>query len=294
MASLDDYSAFIAVVDEGSLTAAARKLGRSLQAVSRSLAGLERELNVELVARTTRRSRPTPAGLAFAGRIRAALSDIDLARDDLIASDQRIAGTVRIGASTLFGPEFVTPALATFLDRHKEVEIDLRLVDRHVDLAQEGLDLAVRIGALPDSDLRARQLGGLRWAFFGAPGYLAERGRPMEPADLARHECVLRGGAGAETWTFGPEQRRVEVRGRFRSDSASARNMAVALGYGIGLAPLWQVHKLIDEGRIEPILLGHEPPPIPLQIVWPAAIAMPRRVRAVLDFLAARLSLLRL
>jgi DNA-binding transcriptional LysR family regulator len=287
MASLDDYSAFVAVVDEGSLTAAARRLSRSLQSVSRSLAGLEGELQVELITRTTRRSRPTPAGLAYAARLRPA-------RDELLASDRRLAGKVRIGASSLFGQEYVVPALTTFLERNREVEIELKLADQHVDLLSEGLDLAVRIGVLPDSDLRARRLGGLRWAFFGAPAYLSARGRPLEPRDLERHECILRAGSGPESWSFGRDGLRLEVRGRFRSDSASARNMAAAQGFGIVLAPLWQVRRLLDEGRIELVLAGYEPEPIPLAIVWPASLAMPRRVRAVIDALAERLSQLRL
>ncbi|SED54266.1 DNA-binding transcriptional regulator, LysR family [Rhizobiales bacterium GAS188] len=294
MASLDDYSAFVAVVNEGSLTAAARRLSRSLQSVSRSLAGLEGELQVELITRTTRRSRPTPAGLAYAARLRPALADIELARDELLASDRRLAGKVRIGASSLFGQEYVVPALTTFLERNREVEIELKLADQHVDLLSEGLDLAVRIGVLPDSDLRARRLGGLRWAFFGAPAYLSARGRPLEPRDLERHECILRAGSGPESWSFGRDGLRLEVRGRFRSDSASARNMAAAQGFGIVLAPLWQVRRLLDEGRIELVLAGYEPEPIPLAIVWPASLAMPRRVRAVIDVLAERLSQLRL
>ncbi|MCD9297012.1 LysR family transcriptional regulator [Bradyrhizobium diazoefficiens] len=295
LASLADYATFLAVIDEGSLTFAATRLGRSLQSVSRSLARLEDDLGVELVSRTTRRLHPTPAGLEFAGRIRLALTTIDAAREDLLASDRRLAGTIRIGTSSLFGPEFVTPVLSQFLARNPEIDLELVLSDERVDLVAEKLDFAVRIGNLPDSNLRTRRIGGLSWAVFASPAYLAAHGRPEHPQELSRHECVLRA-SDDDRWAFGGNKKRIEVHGRFRSESAAARNAAVASGFGIGLAPLWQVRRLIDQGIVEQILVGHEPPPIPLQIVWPTrgAGAMPRRVRAAIDFLVARLSALRI
>jgi len=293
--SFADYATFLTIIDEGSLTSAATRLGKSLQSVSRSLARLEDDLGVELVSRTTRRLRPTAVGLEFAGRIRLALTTIDAAREDLLASDQRLAGTIRIGTSSLFGPEYVAPVVSQFLTRHPDVEIELALSDERVDLLAEKLDFAIRIGALPDSSLRLRRLGGLSWAVFASPAYLAAHGRPERPRDLVHHECVLRTSED-DRWAFGGNRRRIEVRGRFRSESAAARNAAVASGLGIGLAPLWQVRRLIEQGVVEQILVGHEPPPIPLQIVWikPSAGTLPRRIRAAMDFLAAHLSALRI
>nr|WP_256465621.1 LysR family transcriptional regulator [Bradyrhizobium sp. 138] len=295
MTSLADYAVFLAVIDEGSLTSAATRLGRSLQSVSRSLARLEDDLGMELVSRTTRRLHPTQAGLEFAGRIRFALTTIDAAREDLLASDRRLAGTIRVGTSSLFGPEYVTPVLSQFLTRNPEIDLELVLSDERVDLVAEKVDFAVRIGNLPDSNLRIRQLGGLSWAVFASPAYLTAHGRPENPRDLSGHECVLRA-SDDDRWAFGDKRRRLEVHGRFRSESAAARNAAVAAGLGIGLAPLWQVRRLIDQGIVEQILVGHEPPPIPLQIVWPkrGAGTMPRRVRAAIEFLVARLSALRI
>ncbi len=263
--------------------------------MSRSLARLEAELGVELVSRTTRRLRPTELGLAFADRIRLALTTIDAAREDLLASDQRLAGTIRVGTSSLFGPEYVAPVLSQFLTRHPDIDVELVLSDERVDLVAEKLDFAIRIGSLPDSNLRARRLGGLSWAVFASPAYLAARGCPEHPRDLRHHECVLRT-SDDDRWTFGSRKRRVEVQGRFRSESAAARNAAVASGFGIGLAPLWQVRRLIEQGIVEQILVGHEPPPIPLQVVWikPSAGALPRRVRVAMDFLAAHLAALRI
>ncbi|MET4068536.1 DNA-binding transcriptional LysR family regulator [Bradyrhizobium sp. S3.2.6] len=263
--------------------------------MSRSLARLEQDLGVELVSRTTRRLRPTTAGLDFAGRIRLALTTIDGAREDLIARDRRLAGTIRIGTSSLFGPEYVSPALSQFLTRNPEVDIELVLSDEHVDLVAEKLDFVVRIGNLPDSNLRVRHLGGLNWAVFTSPAYLAAHGRPEHPRELSHHACVLRAGDD-DRWIFGDDKRRIEVHGRFRSENAAARNAAVASGLGIGLAPLWQVRRLIEQGIVEQILVGHEPPPIPLQIVWVrrGAGVLPRRVRAAMEFLVAQLAALRI
>ena len=293
--SFADYATFLTIIDEGSLTSAAARLGKSLQSVSRSLARLEGDLGVELVSRTTRRLRPTEVGLEFAGRIRLALTTIDAAREDLLASDRRLAGNIRIGTSSLFGPEYVVPVLSQFLRRHPEIDVELVLSDEHVDLVAEKLDFAIRIGNLPDSNLRVRRLGGLSWAVFAAPAYLAAHGRPEHPRDLPHHQCVLRT-SDDDRWIFGSRKRRIEVQGRFRSESAAARTAAVASGFGIGLAPLWQVRRLIEQGIVEQILVGHEPPPIPLQIVWikPGSGTLPRRVRVAMDFLAAGLSALRI
>jgi DNA-binding transcriptional LysR family regulator len=282
----------VAVVDHGNLTQAARQLGKSLQAVSRALAALEQELGVQLIARTTRRSTPTAAGLVFAQRMRAALADIELARDDLADEGAKIGGRVRVGASTLFGPRYVAPALAAAIERRPELEIELALTDQHVDLFSEGLDIAVRIGTLPDSSLVARRIGALRRVICAAPGYLAARGRPRRPADLVHHECVMRCAPSAtEAWTLGVNGTwtTIEVRGRFRSDSAAARNEAAALGLGINLAPLWQVRSLLDEGRLDLLLIEHEPPPVLLHLVWPSGQIMARRTRVVADLLASRL-----
>lgn len=294
MASLTDYAAFIAIVEQGSLTAAARHLGRSLQAVSRALGTLEAELGVTLITRTTRSLHPTVAGTQFHARIKTALADIAFARDELAGQGAQLAGRIRIGASTLFGPLYVLPILTAFMERHPAVDVELAGSDRHVDMVAEGLDVAVRIGTLPDSGIMARRLGAVRRVVFAAPGYFAAHGRPTRPADLARHPCVLRRGPGAtESWRFerdGAEET-VEVRGRLRSDSPPARNEAVAAGMGIGLAPLYQIRHLLDAGRVELALTEYEGAPVPLHIVWPASPAMPNRTRTLVDFLAARLSL---
>lgn len=292
MSTLEDYQAFVAVVERGSLTAAAHQLGRSLQAVSRALAQLERDIGVELIRRTTRRLQPTKAGIGFHMRIKAVLSDIAAARIEAAEHVSAIAGPLRVGGAGVFAPTYLVPAVAAFLQRHPSVTVDLRLALDYVDLVAENLDLSVRIGALEDSSLRMRRLGAARLVTFASPSYLADRGRPLVPADLARHDCVVRTSAqNAFAWTYvrDGQEETVQVRGRFAASSADSCNEAVALGLGVGLAQLWQVRLLLDKGRIELILTEFEPPPVPVTVIWPAGAALPGRTRLLIDFLAARL-----
>jgi DNA-binding transcriptional LysR family regulator len=199
---MEDIEAFLAVVEAGSQTAAARQLGRSLQSVNRSLASLERSVGVELVRRTTRQSLATEAGLAFYRRVKRAFAEISEAR--LEAANRRVepSGLLRIASPVVFGATYVVPAIAEFFARYPQIEADLKLSDRPVDVVGDGFDLAVRIRELPDSSLRARRLGELRTVVYGAPSYFARHGRPNHPEDLASHQCVMRSTGHGETETW--------------------------------------------------------------------------------------------
>lgn len=290
MRSSEDYAVLLAVVDHGSLTAAAASLGRSLQSVSRSLAAIEKQLNVVLFKRTTRRVHPTPACLAFVTRIRPAVREIGAARDELVEQNAQLRGAIRVAAPTSFGAQYVAPALAAFLRLHANVSSELVLSERHVDLASDAIDVALRLGKLPDSSLRARQIGELRRVVFGAPAYFSEHGYPSHPLDLMNYDCLLRRGKLRETWEFGADGLAVEVRGRFYSSSAHACNMAAASGFGIARAPLWQVRDLVDAKKVEVVLAEFEPEAAPVHLVWAAGRSLPRRIRALIDFLAENIA----
>ncbi len=292
MERLDDLTAFVAIARGGSLTAAARDLGRSLASVSRSLASLERELGVELVHRTTRRSTLTGAGLGYLGRIEPALAELDEARREAARARREPRGLLRLGASTLLGPAHLVPIVADFLERHPGLEVELQLTDAFVDLVASRLDLAVRVGHLPDSRLRARRVAALRHVLFAAPSYLARRGRPERPEDLSRHACVVwTGFRRGAAWPFGAgrEVRTVAVAGRLRTDSLAAMIEAVARGLGIGRAALWQIRPLLDRGAVEILLAPFEPPAVPVHAVWPASRVTPAATRLLVAFLAERL-----
>ncbi|MGL4964004.1 MAG: LysR family transcriptional regulator [Inquilinus sp.] len=295
MDRLDDLAAFVAVVEAGGLSAAARDLRRSLQSVSRSLATLEQGLGVALVQRTTRRSTPTDAGLAFYRRVKPALAEILEARAEAAERRAEPSGVMRISAPVLFTPARLVPVVAEFMRRYPRIEVELKLSDRFVELTDGAIDLAVRIGDLPDSALKARRLGALRRVAFGAPEYFDRHGRPQHPDELAGHQCVVRTAEG-EAWPFrvGGRTRTVRVSGRFRADNTAATYAAVAGGLGIGFTPLWQIRDLVDRGAVEPILTEYEVPKVPIHAVWPATRLPPAKTRLFVDFLAETLDLRRL
>lgn len=296
MSELDDYAVFVAILETGSLTAAARRLGRSLQTVSRALADLEASLSVQLIQRTTRKLHATPAGTAFLERIRPALAEIEAAREAARAEGESLQGKLRIAAPTLLGATWLAPASASFMQRWPDIEIELVLSERMADLVAEGLDLAVRVGDLPDSSLRARPLAQLRRVFFASPRWLQQHGVPREPTQLSELPCVLRNtGKDRRQWpaTVGGTVRYIPVTGTFSANDAATANEAVAAGLGIGMAPMWQLRRLLDEGRVEMILQDFEPPPVPLQAVWPGAAKQARRARLFVDHLAQQASALR-
>jgi DNA-binding transcriptional LysR family regulator len=287
MNELDEYKVFVAIVDGGSLTAAARAHGCSLQSVSRMLARLEEELGTQLIRRTTRTLQATPAGIAFADRLRPALADIDAARAEVRSEALHVAGTLRVAAPALLAASHLAPMLARFMHRWPELHVELVAGDRHADLLKEKLDMAVRVGELADSTLRARPLALLRRVCFASPEWLQRHGRPASPRERAGLPCVIR--------TIGPERgqwpfvengvtRRIKVAGAFRANDAATCNEAVAQGLGAGVAALWQVRRLLDEGRVQLILQDFEPPPQRVQAVWHGTL--PAAARLLVDHLA--------
>lgn len=292
MSRLDDLHAFVAVVDKGSLTSAARHLGRSLQSVSRSLAVLERQIGVELVRRTTRRSTPTEAGVIFRRGLDDALTKIEMAKLEAANRRADIAGPLRIAASSTFGPRYLVPLIASFLDAHHGIDVRLDLSNRYIDLVGERVDLAVRIGEMPNSALKSRRIAQARRVFFAAPKYFARHGRPRQPEDLATHQCIIRTSAReGDMWPFlvNGKVRSISVGGRFQTDGAQAANAAAVCGLGIGSAMLWQVKELVESGEVELALTRFEPPPMAIRAVWPSTKILPKKTRLFVDFLALQL-----
>lgn len=289
---MEDLETFLAVVESGSQTAAARRLGRSLQAVNRSLLALERSVGVELVRRTTRKSFATEAGLAFYRRVKPAVTEITDAR--LEAASRRVepSGLLRIAAPLQFGAAYIAPAIADFIGRYPRIQAELRGSDRPVDLVGDHFDLAIRIRELPDSSLKTRRLGQLRTVAYAAPSYLARHGRPRHPDDLLRHKCILHSASEAEAWRFkvAGRSRAVSVSGAFRTDNAAAAHAAARGGLGIGYGPFWQIADLIDRGALEVVLEKFEAPTMPVHAVFPPSAMAPAKTRLFTDLLAERLA----
>lgn len=292
MERLDDLEAFLAILEKGSQTAAARHLRRSLQSLNRSLTALERAVGVELVKRTTRRSEPTEAGRVFYERIKPAVSEILVARSEVASIRNVASGSLKVGAPVVFASSYVAPIISRFLQLYPNIEIELTASDEQVDLLANGLDVAVRIGQSADESLIARRLHALRVVTFATPAYFSERGRPNHPKELERHDCILRSGqTSTEKWKFriGGKPQTVSVSGRFRTNSASAIRAAAREGLGIARLPLWQIRDLLEQGDVSIVLPEYEDDGMPIQLVWPPTKAPLERTRRFVDYLSSEL-----
>ncbi|MDM0078145.1 LysR family transcriptional regulator [Variovorax sp. J2P1-59] len=290
MDAFDNIAVFLAIYESNGLSAAARQLNRSLQAVSRALMGLEGEMGVQLIRRTTRHCTPTEAGVAFYHRVKPAYAELREAKLEVANRRVEPKGLLRVGASVQFAPTYLVPIAAKFMKRFPMVNIEVVMSDNFVDMIEANLDLALRIGTLPDSDLRARRLGEFRRVVYGSPSYFAQHGRPEKPDELKDHQCVVRTAAGSDAkWPFLIDGglRSVSVSGRFRASDSAAVVQAVVEGLGIGFTPLWQIRDLLERSKLELVLTTYEVAPVPIHAVWAEYRHVPAKTRQFIDFLEA-------
>lgn len=282
MDRFDELAIFVAIIDTGSLAAAARRLRRSAPAVTRALAALEDRVSARLVERTTRRLSPTTAGRELAERARAILGDYDAAL--LGASAAPIRGLVRVTAPVLFGRRHVAPVVNGFLDSYPETQVELVLQDSNLDLIEEGLDVAIRIDHLAHSALLVRRVGEVRRTVVASPGYLADHGIPRHPRDLANHQTIS-SARGPREWRFGPTRRGpvVRISPRLLANEMEAQLLAVRAGRGIARVLSYQVTDELAGGTLVRLLREFEPPPIPVQLLARSGEHMAPKVRAFLD-----------
>ena len=283
MDKLRAMQVFVHIVEAGSLTGAAAVLGMSGPAVVRSLAALESAIGVRLLQRTTRRSSLSDEGREYYERCKRVLAAVDEADTSMSARRSEPHGRLRITAPATYGRMHVAPIVNAFIAKYPAVEVDLLLLDRVVDLIEEGLDAAVRIGELPDSTLVARALGETRRVVCAAPAYLRRAGIPKTPAELQAHRCIVFSGlAGANEWAFGAKRQRVAVRPVLRTNQVDAALDACIRGLGCGQFLSYQVEAALREGRLKRLLKEYEPPPLPIHIVYPHARPS-SNVRAFID-----------
>ncbi|TXM99794.1 LysR family transcriptional regulator [Methylobacterium sp. WL64] len=286
MDRLDELALFVAIIDAGSLAGAARRSRRSAAAATRALSSLEARAGARLVERTTRRLAPTPAGLDLAERARGLLAGYEAAVSG--AAGDAVRGLVRVTAPVLFGRKHVAPVVSGFLDVYPEAQVELVLADRNLDLVEEGIDVALRIGQLAESRLVARRLGQVRQVVVASPAYLAVRGTPRTPADLSAHDTIV--GlihAGVREWRFGAN--RVRLAPRFIVNEVEAALIAARGGRGIARVLSYQAAEEIADGRLVRLLAAHEPAPVPVQLVTLSQGLRPARVNAFLDYAAESL-----
>jgi DNA-binding transcriptional LysR family regulator len=291
---LDELALLVAVIDEGSMVSAARRLRRSPPAITRALAALEDRIGVRLVARTTRRLAATEQGLRMAERARAVLAEYEAMTSSVAAVP--VQGLLRLTAPVQFGRLHVAPLVTSFLDAYPAVRVELVLNDRNLDLIEEGLDLAIRIGDLLDSTLLVRRVGEVRRLLVASPDYLAARGVPRTPADLAGHDTIF--GAprsGASEWRFAAAGHGAVIRlsPRLLVNEVEAQLLAARAGRGVARLLSYQVAKDLEAGSLVRLLPGSEPPPLPVQLVARGGGHMAPKIRAFLDHAWERLKILR-
>lgn len=284
MDKLRAMTTFVRIVETGSLTAAADRLGTSPTSVVRSLSALERALGVRLLNRTTRRMALTDEGREYFERCRHLLAAVDDAEAALLARQVSPAGRLVITAPVIFGRLHVAPLVTDFLAAFPGVRAELLLVDRVVDLIDEGIDLALRIGALPESSLVAIPLGSTRRIVCASPDYLARHGEPAQPADLSRHRAIRIAGAGPD-WEFGGDGAacRVAIHDILATNHIDCAIDACLKGVGCGRFFAYQVRPQLADGTLVRLLRAFEPPPVPVNFAYPHSRLLSSRVRAFIE-----------
>jgi DNA-binding transcriptional LysR family regulator len=283
---------FVAIVDHGSLTAAADSLGKAGPTVVRSLATLEEELGVRLLRRTTRRMSLTEEGRSYLERCRQILSDVDEAERALSSRQATPRGELRVTAPVLFGQLRVAPLVMRFLREYAEVKVELLLLDRVVNMVEEGIDVGIRIAELEDSSMIATRVGEVRRVVCASPSLLRRSGTPSHPRELADAPCVhFQGLSIAPVWNFVADRKSLSVAidGPFASNQAAVAVEACAEGLGFGRFLSYQVEALVQQKKLRVVLDEFEPPPIPIHVVFAHARLMTPRIRAFVDWMKTHL-----
>ncbi len=292
MDRLEAMSILREAVDAGSLSAAGRRLGIPLPTVSRKVSDLEKHLGTRLLNRSNRRLTLTDSGRSYVAACKRILEDVAEAERTAAGEYSTPTGDLALAAPVVFGRLHVLPVVTAFLKAYPDIDIRLVLSDRVVDLLEEHIDLAVRIGNLPDSSLVATRVGTIRRVVCASPSYLAARGTPRRPSDLARHACITFEGLMApDTWTFpvGKADTSVAVRSRLVVNTAEAAIDAAIAGLGVARVLSYQAARALRDGTLRLALEAFEPPAVPVSLVHAGQGLLPVKLRAFLDFAAPRL-----
>jgi DNA-binding transcriptional LysR family regulator len=284
---------FVSVVEAGSFSGAARRLALGQPAVSKSIAQLEEHLGARLLLRSTRGLTPTDAGQRFYEDAKRVIDEANEAEQAVRDSSASLSGRLRISAAVTFARLHILPELKSFLDQHPQLEIDITLDDRNIDLLEEGMDVALRMGALDDSGMTARRIAQCPRLVVGTSAYFAAAGTPHTPADLSRHQAIVysRDGGG-ETWSFEKKGREaaVAVSGRLRVSAAEGIRTAVLSDMGLAVASRWMFAPELREGKVQAVLTDWKLPPLDLWAVFPSGRLVTSKARAFVAFVEQTLA----
>jgi DNA-binding transcriptional LysR family regulator len=299
MDRIEAMTTLIAAVDAGSLSAASRMLGMPLATVSRKVSELEAHLKMQLLIRTSRRLTLTEAGRTYVAAARRILEDLDEAERYASGEYRAPRGPLTITAPAMFGRLHVEPVVLDFLKAYPEITVRLVLADHVLNLVDDRVDVAIRVGQLPDSSMVAVRLGAIGWVVCASPDYLADRGEPVRLDELADHDCVMFEGLYSNSlWSFGcgKHAQDISIKPRFSVNSADAAIEAAIAGAGITRVLSYQVADALADGRLKIVLQSFVPEPLSVHLLYAGQSLIPLKLRAFLDFSAPRLkaSLLKL
>ncbi|MBB3161721.1 DNA-binding transcriptional LysR family regulator [Rhizobium laguerreae] len=292
MDRLDAMTVLLAVVEQGSLSAASRHLRSPLATVSRKVSELEAHLNAQLLQRSNRKITLTEAGRSYVEAAREILDRVEEAERTAAGEYSAPKGELTMTAPIVFGRLHVLPVVVDFLKAYPDINLRLMLGDRLSNLIEDHIDVALRIGNLPDSNLIATRLGAIRRTVYASPDYLTRHALPRHPGDLAGHDCVtFEGMASMLSWTFieGKHDLAVPIRSRLAVNTAEAAVDAAVAGLGITRVLSYQAARAEMAGLLVPLLQDFEPPPAPVHLVYPAQGLVPLKLQALLDFATPRL-----
>jgi DNA-binding transcriptional LysR family regulator len=278
---------FVRVIESGSFSAAARDFNVGQPAVSKTIASLEDRLGVRLLTRSTRRLSPTEAGTAFYERALRAIVEASEAEAAAHGAGVGLEGRLRIAAPVTFSRLHLVPQLGHFLEAHPKVHLDLVMDDRVVDLVAENIDVALRLGVLTDSALKARKLAQAERLVVASPAYLARRGVPRMPAALLEHDCIVYGqGSGGHEWQFrrGASETSVYLRARLKFSAAEGVREAVLAGQGFAIASRWMFAPELKSGEVATVLGEWALPPMDLWVVYPSGRLTSAKARAFIKW----------
>ena len=283
---------FVYVVETGSFSAAARRLNIGQPAVSKAIAQLEARLAVRLLLRSTRGLTPTEAGLAFFERAKRAIEESDEADNAARGAASGLSGNLRICAAVTFGRLHIVPHLGPFLEQNPELNIDLMLDDRNINLVEEGVDLALRLGALSDSGLTARKIAECRRVVLGTPTYFAKHGEPTCPADLSEHQAIIYSLGGSANGPFkkADEEQPVIINGRIRVSAAEGLRAAVLTDQGLALASEWMFAPELANGTVREAMRDWTLPNQDLWAVFPTGRMASAKARAFVEYVQGLLT----
>ncbi len=291
MDRIDAMRAFVSVADLEGFAPAARKLGLSASAVTRLVAGLEEHLGARLLQRTTRSVTLTDVGARYLERARRILGDVEEAEASAQAERSQPSGRLVVSAPLMFGRLHVGPIMSAYLKKYPDVSGELRLSDRMINLVDEGVDLAVRIGHLADSSVVARTVGDMRRIVLASPRYLKARGTPLNTSDLAGHEIIQFTGTGSlSEWRFTEDGREIRIlsASRFATNSTDAAILHAEQGGGLISVLAYQAAEGLKANKLKILLADYEPPPLPIHLVYPTSRLLSAKVRAFVDLVVAQ------